>query len=102
MTLFFPCSPRRASRKSGVALVITLALLVLLSAIVVAFLSTVTTDVAASKEYQSSANARLLADSAVNLVIGQIRDASTQSNQAWISQPGLLRTYSVTGDALKA
>jgi uncharacterized protein (TIGR02600 family) len=41
----------------------------------------------------SLARERMLADSAVALVIGQIELASTQTNQAWISQPGLLRTY---------
>jgi uncharacterized protein (TIGR02600 family) len=41
----------------------------------------------------SLARERMLADSAVALVIGQIQEASSQTNQAWISQPGLLRTY---------
>ena len=40
------------------------------------------------------AREKILADSAVALVIGQIGQASSQTNQAWISQPGLLRTYS--------
>jgi uncharacterized protein (TIGR02600 family) len=42
------------------------------------------------------AREKMLADSAVALVIGQIQQASTQSGQAWISQPGLLRTYDAT------
>jgi uncharacterized protein (TIGR02600 family) len=83
--------------RKGVALVMVLALLVLLSAIVVAFLSSVTTDLAASKSYEGQTNARQLADSAVNLVISQIRKASTQSDQTWISQPGLVRTYDTSG-----
>jgi len=41
----------------------------------------------------SLARERMLADSAVALVIGQVEEASLQTNQAWISQPGLLRTY---------
>ncbi len=90
------------SREKAMALIIVLALLVLLSAIVVALLTTVTTDVAASKTYQNGVNARLLADSAVNLVIGQIREASTTSGNAWISQPGLLRTFKDTGTPLQA
>ena len=36
---------------------------------------------------------KMLADSAVALVIGQVQQASTQAGQAWISQPGLLRAY---------
>jgi uncharacterized protein (TIGR02600 family) len=41
----------------------------------------------------SLAREKMLADSAVALVIGQIQQASSQTGQAWISQPGLLRTY---------
>ncbi|MGH6753952.1 MAG: Verru_Chthon cassette protein A, partial [Bradyrhizobium sp.] len=81
----------------GVALIMVLALLVLLSAIVIAFLSSVTTDVAASKNYEGQTSAREVADSAVNLVISQIRRASTQEDQAWISQPGLVRTFDQSG-----
>jgi uncharacterized protein (TIGR02600 family) len=46
----------------------------------------------------SLAREKMLADSAVALVIGQIEQASsqTQTGQAWISQPGLLRTYAAT------
>ena len=91
-----------SSGRSGMALIITLAMLVLLSAIVVAFFSTVKVDVSASKSYEGGVQARMLADSALNLVIGEIRDASTQPNQAWISQPGLVRTYNATGAPLKA
>ncbi len=94
-------SPYR-SRSSGVALIITLAMLVLLSGLILAFYSTVTTDVAGSKAYEGGADARMVADSAVNLVIGQIRDASTQNNVAWISQPGLMRTFDANGNALRA
>jgi hypothetical protein len=44
----------------------------------------------------------LLADSALNLVIGQIRESSTQAHQAWISQPGLLLTFDLTGKPVKS
>jgi len=43
----------------------------------------------------------MLADSAVALVIGQIGQASTQAGQAWISQPGLLRTYAAADASRK-
>jgi uncharacterized protein (TIGR02600 family) len=69
-------------------------MLALLSIIVVAFLSSVSTDLSASKSYEDQVGARALADSAVNLVIAQIREASTQPKKAWISQPGLIRTFS--------
>ncbi len=44
----------------------------------------------------ATAREKMLADSAAALVIGQIQQASTQAGQAWISQPGLLRTYGVS------
>src|SRR6186997_2008692 len=92
----------RHERIRGAALLITLAMLVLLSGIVVAFLGSVQIDLASSKSYEDSTNARLLADSALNLVIGQIREASTQPKKAWISQPGLIRTYKTDGQPEKA
>ncbi len=82
---------------SGIALVIVLAMLVLLSALVVAFMVSVKTDLSASQSYQGGVTTRVLADSAVNLVIGQIREGSTQEGKAWISQPGLVRTFTVDG-----
>lgn len=94
--------PQTSKHARGITLVITLVLLVLLSGIVVAFLSSVRTDLVASKTYEDSSSARLLADSAVNLVIGQIREASTQPKKAWISQPGLIRTYDASGEPVKA
>lgn len=80
-------------RNSAVALVLVLGMLALLSIIIVAFLSSVNTDLTASRSYEDQASTRALADSAVNLVIAQIRQASTEGSRAWISQPGLIRTF---------
>jgi uncharacterized protein (TIGR02600 family) len=90
------------NRTQGVAIVVVLGMLVLLSVIVVAFLSSVRTELTASKSYESQGNARILADSALNLVITQIRSASTSSSTAWISQPGLIRTFDTSGNPVKA
>ncbi|MCX6977583.1 MAG: Verru_Chthon cassette protein A, partial [Verrucomicrobia bacterium] len=65
------------------------------------FLLTVRTEYGSAKSYEGGANARMLADSAVNLVISQIREASTQPDLAWISQPGLMRTFDTAGKAVK-
>jgi uncharacterized protein (TIGR02600 family) len=78
---------------SAVALVLVLGMLALLSIVVVAFLTDVRTDLTASRSYEDQATTRELADSTVNLVIAQIREASTQSAKPWISQPGLIRTF---------
>ena len=91
-------SPNRA----GAALVLTLGMLVLLSGVVLAFLLTVKTEYGASKGYEGGTNARLLADTALNLVIGQIREASTKPDEAWISQPGLVRTFDQEGKPAKS
>lgn len=89
-------------RQRGVALVLVLACLVVITILTVAFLQAVRTDLQASQGYSSGANARMLADSALNLVIGQIQEATQRENEAWMSQPGLIRTYNTQGAAAKA
>jgi len=82
-----------------VALVLVLAFLVLISVLVIAFFSSVSTELASAKSYASGTNARHLADSSVQAVMGQLRDATTKgSNNAWASQPGMIRTYDNKGE----
>ena len=95
-------STAKTRQNTGVALVLTLGMLVLLSGVVLAFLLTVKTEYGASKGYEGGTNARLLADTALNLVIGQIREASTKPDEAWISQPGLVRTFDQEGKPAKS
>ncbi|MCE9610511.1 MAG: Verru_Chthon cassette protein A [Chthoniobacter sp.] len=101
-----PTTSRRSWKSGpqpcGAALIMTLGMLVLLSGVVLAFLLMVRTEYGAAKAYEGGTNARLLADSALNLVIGQIREASTQPDLAWISQPGLMRTFDTSGQAVKS
>ena len=84
-----------SSRPRGIALVIVLMMLVLLSGVVVAFLTTVSHERVASTASSSTATTRLIADSTLNLVIAQIRDATSQTGEdvTWASQPGAIRTY---------
>ncbi len=97
-------SPLRPSRsyppaRAGVALVIVLAFLVLISVLVIAFFSSVTAEFASAKSFAAGTNARQLADSAVQTVMGQIRDATTRgTREAWASQPGMIRTYDDSGE----
>lgn len=79
----------------GVALVIVLSMLVLLSALLVAFMTTATTERAASFANAGVANSRQIADSTVSFVISQIRDATsiTDEKTTWASQPGAIRTF---------
>jgi Tfp pilus assembly protein PilX len=97
---------RSKKRKAGSALVIVLASLIFLSALALAFLAGVGTELKSSKAYADGAAARMLADSAVNLVMAQIKTATAGTNAsadvAWASQPGMIRTYDTKGDLLRA
>ncbi len=96
-------SPIRFPRRSreGVALVLVLSILVLLTALVVAFFIDTTTDLSASKNYSDAARAQQLAHAAVNVVEAQIRagvsGGTTGAPLAWASQPGMIRTYDTSG-----
>lgn len=92
-----PSSPN--SKRRGVALVLVLSFVVLLTALIVATFTTATNDYAASKGYADSSRVQQLADTAVNLVMAQIREATTQRVSqelpaVWASQPGLITTWS--------
>lgn len=88
----FPSHNRR-----GAALLLVLGAIILLSVIVIGFLMTVRQDRASSDYYQTGASARQYADTAVNIAIAQIADATSDPNLTWISQPGLLRTFDTNG-----
>ena len=93
---YFAC--RGAStRQRGVALVMVLTIVVLVAVASVAFFAAISLERQSSAAYANSGEARLAADSAVNLVMGQIREATEQTNSVWTSQPGLLRTFSAGG-----
>ena len=83
--------PQKPQR--GVALILVVSFIVLISALVVGFFSRVQTDLAGARSYSEGVSVRQLADSAVGVVMGQIRSATTVENAAWASQPGMIRTY---------
>ena len=94
-------------RQSGIAIILVLSILVLLTAVVIAFFTNATTDLTASKGYSGEVQVKLLANAAVNVVEGQIRAATagTDGNGkslAWASQPGAVRTYDTTGSPVAA
>ena len=91
---------------------IVLAFLVLISGLIVAFVSSVGTETQTSKSYQSSLTVKQLATSAANLVTGQINDATKSvkipgqnpapgDRLAWASQPGMIRTWDDAGKGWK-
>jgi uncharacterized protein (TIGR02600 family) len=84
---------RHASTKSGMALVLVLSAIVLLSVLILAFMSSVGVERVASGSQLNQTEARVLSENVLSLVTAQIRDASTQNGIAWISQPGAIRTF---------
>lgn len=102
------------SKPHGIALVLVLAFLALISVFIIGFFSSASGELSAASSYAANITTRQLADSATNLVMGQIREATTRvspgvSNDmllgrpqarasggvfdAWASQPGAIRTF---------
>lgn len=92
-----PAIRERHHRRRGASLVLVLIGITLISILLLAFLATVRTEVQTSKVYSSGASLKLLADTAVNLVEGQIRVATADPSLNWASQPGMIRTYNTAG-----
>lgn len=89
----------RSRRPRGVALVIVLSIIVLLTVLIVAFLQRAASGRVASASYSATAQTRQLADIAINVVQGQINEATSKgSTFSWASQPGAVRTFNSNGD----
>jgi len=92
-----PASSPGKYSQNGVALVIVLAVLVLITALIVGFLLRAGVDRASTASYSAVITTRRLADMSVNIVQGQINDATQLANTAWASQPGAVRVFDNTG-----
>ncbi len=79
--------------RRGIALVVVLVFLVLLSIFIVGFFSNAQDELTAAQSFTGEVSASHLAESAVSVVMGQIREATTRTNGAWGSQPGMIRVY---------
>lgn len=79
-------------------MIVVLSMLVLLSGLLVAFLTTARTERTAAAADSATAASRQIADSTISFVISQVRDATTiaNNNTTWASQPGAIRTFSGT------
>lgn len=93
---------RHTRKPAGMALVIVLGSLILLSVLILAFLSSVKTDLQSSKSYSDNNSTRMLAETSINVVMAQIRQATTENGNAWASQPGMIRTYDTAGALINA
>src|SRR5690349_21139577 len=89
-------------KQRGVALVIVLSMLLLMSALLVAFMGKVGSERAASQLVAQSFEAKQAYDSAVNIVMSQIHDGTRtmDGTRAWASQPGAIRTFDATNKDL--
>lgn len=88
-------------RRKGIALVMVLAVIVLILVVVLAFMASITMERQSASSYASGMESRMLAESAVNLAMGQVRAATEQDGVVWTSQPGLLRTFNASGTPLQ-
>ncbi len=80
--------------KKGVALVTVLTVTALTTILVLTFFSLATSEHRASNTYSHGLQAQQVGEQAVNMVIAQIREATTVgSTRAWASQPGAIRTW---------
>ncbi|MBL9153164.1 MAG: Verru_Chthon cassette protein A [Verrucomicrobiales bacterium] len=90
-------SPTLESRR-GVALITVLTIISLCTILVLTFFQLAQNEMIASDSYNSGLEAQQVAEQAVNLVIKQIREATSDGEMAWASQPGVIRTWGKRGD----
>jgi uncharacterized protein (TIGR02600 family) len=83
----------------GIALIIVLAAVVLVTVLVLAFLTSIGTELQSSKMYANGSSVKLLSQSAVAFVMGEIQAATSDQTLCWASQPGMIRTYNNDGSA---
>ncbi|WP_009965434.1 Verru_Chthon cassette protein A [Verrucomicrobium spinosum] len=82
-------------RQAGMALVLVLVIVTLLMGLVLAMLSMGSSESRASAGFSQIAQVRQLTDMPVSIVMGQIRQATTELGMAktWASQPGMIRVF---------
>lgn len=99
-----PGSPRSAQsqeNKKGIALITVLAMMSLMTILILTFFSLAQNEYISSTSYSRGLHAQQLAETAVNLVVGQLRAGTTtpagEKTRAWASQPGAVRAYANAG-----
>ncbi len=95
--------PANRTRR-GAALVLVLSIIVLLAAVVVAFMSSARNDLSQVIQYEAGREAQSLAETATSIVMAQIREATLlgiatdgKGTHAWASQPGGIRVWNASG-----
>lgn len=94
-----PLSARTGSvlkSKQGIALISVLTIVTLATILVLTFFTLARNELVASVNYSDGLHAKHLSETAVNMVISQIRTATegeTGLAHVWATQPGAIRTY---------
>lgn len=83
----------KKARQRGMALTIVLIMMVLFATLATAIFLTASAERQNSSLFAAGIEAKQLVDTSLNLCMAQIRDATSGANRAWVSQPGLIRTY---------
>jgi hypothetical protein len=103
MNLFSPETNGKETQ-GGAALIIVLSVLVLLTAVIVMFMTASRNDLSATMQYAAGQEALALSETATNLVMSQIREATLAGidsegagTHAWASQPGAIRVWDQDG-----
>ncbi|MFT5466800.1 MAG: hypothetical protein ACI8UO_001900 [Verrucomicrobiales bacterium] len=95
------------SKHRAVALLTILSLVSMLTVFVLALHSLSRTELASSSHYSNGIEADILSNTAINLVIHQLRSATegrdgSAENLVWASQPGMVRTWDSRGSFHRA
>lgn len=95
--------PSARPQERGVALVTVLAIMLLMTVLIMSFFTMSKNELTASLKDSDNMRARSYADAAVNMVISQIRSATTRVASdgstilPWASQPGAIRVFQPHG-----
>lgn len=88
--------PRRGSthrRKKGVAIVTVLSIIALMTILVVSLFNLAQSQQVVAQGATEIQRVNAVKDTAINLVMAQIREATTMDGTVWTSQPGAIRTF---------
>lgn len=92
---------RHASSRRGFALLLVLIIVSFAAGVAVLFLLSAKQERAGTDSYAQGSRVRQLADTAVNIVMGQVNAATREGTnsvpRSWASQPGMIRTYKQDG-----
>ncbi len=95
-TMQAPGGPTRSDRR-GVALITVLTFVALTTILMMTFFLMAQNEHMASVNYSEGLQAQEVAESAVNIVIAQIRQATANADHLWASQPGAIRVWNADG-----